>query len=440
MPRSTNNIHVLDLKPRTGFHTGTAAQLVAKVEGVEQDYLPVEWEVDGTKYLVTDPNMVINPENVKNVNVTQTRTTVGSTYTYMVATKCNQMYPIYTYTYMVTADISSEITKDGDQATTTLAIQLNSGNDEWTFTTRMETFTASSYSNGWVEVTLAGFHTGYTPGTVVFVIDSGTDIGETKTVDGVTYTYTADTGNMKYKISPSSSDTDDVKYKVKVTVGGHESEFEVDLLNYGVTGSKSLAMSGETVTMTCQVFGWDQSSVLDVTWTTSVNYQQVTYTDDNDLVEIVQGTVSNGVQVSTLTMSNPIATADQTYTCTFSKTADGTSRTATSTLDTFTKYVLSSPPPGANDRTQCEVQKGTTKKLTCTINGLADTSEFLKSNWVYGSGTYSMKDGDVSAIEQEPIRTCYSGHVTGYQPIRDQHFLIRSVPAIELSVMKDGHV
>eukprot|EP00116_Pleurobrachia_bachei_P016505 sb/3476767/ len=28
-----------------------------------------------------------------------------------------------------------------------------------------------------------------------------------------------------------------------------------------------------------------------------------------------------------------------------------------------------------------------------------------------------------------PIRTRYLGHVTGYQPIRDQHFLIRSVPA-----------
>ena len=26
----------------------------------------------------------------------------------------------------------------------------------------------------------------------------------------------------------------------------------------------------------------------------------------------------------------------------------------------------------------------------------------------------------------QPIRTCYLGHVTGYQPIRDQYFLIRS--------------
>ena len=55
----------------------------------------------------------------------------------------------------------------------------------------------------------------------------------------------------------------------------------IKLYFLGVTGSKSLAMSGETVTMTCQVFGWDQSSAMDVTWTTSVNYQKVTYTDDN---------------------------------------------------------------------------------------------------------------------------------------------------------------
>eukprot|EP00116_Pleurobrachia_bachei_P013320 sb/3473582/ len=29
---------------------------------------------------------------------------------------------------------------------------------------------------------------------------------------------------------------------------------------------------------------------------------------------------------------------------------------------------------------------------------------------------------------KQPIRTRYLGHVTGYQPIRDQYFLIRSVP------------
>eukprot|EP00116_Pleurobrachia_bachei_P018048 sb/3478310/ len=30
---------------------------------------------------------------------------------------------------------------------------------------------------------------------------------------------------------------------------------------------------------------------------------------------------------------------------------------------------------------------------------------------------------------KQPIRTLYLGHLTGYQPIRDQDFLIRSVPA-----------
>ena len=29
---------------------------------------------------------------------------------------------------------------------------------------------------------------------------------------------------------------------------------------------------------------------------------------------------------------------------------------------------------------------------------------------------------------QSDFRTLYLGHVTGYQPIRDQYFLIRSVP------------
>ena len=33
---------------------------------------------------------------------------------------------------------------------------------------------------------------------------------------------------------------------------------------------------------------------------------------------------------------------------------------------------------------------------------------------------------------KQPIRTRYLGHVTGYQPIRDQYFLIRSVPGFHL--------
>ena len=34
---------------------------------------------------------------------------------------------------------------------------------------------------------------------------------------------------------------------------------------------------------------------------------------------------------------------------------------------------------------------------------------------------------------KQPIRTRYLGHVTVYQPIRDQYFLIRSVPGMNLN-------
>ena len=44
-------------------------------------------------------------------------------------------------------------------------------------------------------------------------------------------------------------------------------------------------------------------------------------------------------------------------------------------------------------------------------------------------------DNCLDALEQEtigfskqPIRTRYLGHVTGYQPIKDKYFLIRTVP------------
>eukprot|EP00116_Pleurobrachia_bachei_P012334 sb/3472596/ len=35
---------------------------------------------------------------------------------------------------------------------------------------------------------------------------------------------------------------------------------------------------------------------------------------------------------------------------------------------------------------------------------------------------------ELTETSKQPIRTRYLGHVTGYQPIRDQCFLIRSVP------------
>ena len=41
---------------------------------------------------------------------------------------------------------------------------------------------------------------------------------------------------------------------------------------------------------------------------------------------------------------------------------------------------------------------------------------------------HSLNDDQVRA-KQEPIRTCYLGHVTGHQPIRDQYSLFRSVHA-----------
>eukprot|EP00116_Pleurobrachia_bachei_P012201 sb/3472463/ len=37
-------------------------------------------------------------------------------------------------------------------------------------------------------------------------------------------------------------------------------------------------------------------------------------------------------------------------------------------------------------------------------------------------------------LPKQPIRTRYLGHVTGYQPIREQYFLIRSVPGTHVRI------
>ena len=42
---------------------------------------------------------------------------------------------------------------------------------------------------------------------------------------------------------------------------------------------------------------------------------------------------------------------------------------------------------------------------------------------------------DLDGFYKQPIRTRYLGHVTGYQPIRDQYFLIRSVPVLAEATM-----
>ena len=41
---------------------------------------------------------------------------------------------------------------------------------------------------------------------------------------------------------------------------------------------------------------------------------------------------------------------------------------------------------------------------------------------------------DVWPVSEQPIKTRCLDHVTGYQPIRDQYFLIRSVPSCLVSI------
>eukprot|EP00116_Pleurobrachia_bachei_P012483 sb/3472745/ len=60
--------------------------------------------------------------------------------------------------------------------------------------------------------------------------------------------------------------------------------------------------------------------------------------------------------------------------------------------------------------------------------GIEDTSHFSRagtSRWPKVSLSVVSVGTDTS---EQPIRTPYLGHVTGYQPIGDHYFLIRSVP------------
>eukprot|EP00116_Pleurobrachia_bachei_P018154 sb/3478416/ len=54
---------------------------------------------------------------------------------------------------------------------------------------------------------------------------------------------------------------------------------------------------------------------------------------------------------------------------------------------------------------------------------------FCPGNW-----KQLVQDQEPTDTSKQPNRTRYLGHVTGYQPIRDQYFLIWSVPVVYLTV------
>eukprot|EP00116_Pleurobrachia_bachei_P015297 sb/3475559/ len=48
----------------------------------------------------------------------------------------------------------------------------------------------------------------------------------------------------------------------------------------------------------------------------------------------------------------------------------------------------------------------------------------------FGSLAWIALGQETTGFSKTPIKTHYLGHVTGYQPIRDQYFLILSVPTL----------
>eukprot|EP00116_Pleurobrachia_bachei_P018832 sb/3479094/ len=52
----------------------------------------------------------------------------------------------------------------------------------------------------------------------------------------------------------------------------------------------------------------------------------------------------------------------------------------------------------------------------------------LRRKSIHASNTHTHTHQKPTDTSKQPIRTRYLGHVAGCQPIRDQNFLIRSVP------------
>ena len=73
----------------------------------------------------------------------------------------------------------------------------------------------------------------------------------------------------------------------------------------------------------------------------------------------------------------------------------------------------------------------------CSLLGVGEVFSSLTN--VLGSFRISPISSGMIVLEleflesKEAMRTRYLGHVTGYQPIREQYFLIRSVPTLKVA-------
>ena len=69
------------------------------------------------------------------------------------------------------------------------------------------------------------------------------------------------------------------------------------------------------------------------------------------------------------------------------------------------------------------------KKTAVEVVGYNPYTEFVLGGWDYTiNNKQSAEKKSKAIVKVQPIRAGYLGHVTAYQPIRDQYFLIRSVP------------
>eukprot|EP00116_Pleurobrachia_bachei_P010175 sb/3470437/ len=88
-----------------------------------------------------------------------------------------------------------------------------------------------------------------------------------------------------------------------------------------------------------------------------------------------------------------------------------------------------------NDRSPNELSSQATKRTVFVQfeGGHGTDFLFLRNNLttIRLIHIYLLGEGVVS---KQPIRTRYLGHVTGNQPIRNQYFLIRSVPRIPIKI------
>eukprot|EP00116_Pleurobrachia_bachei_P002114 sb/3462376/ len=283
--------------------------------------------------------------------------------------------------YSVTMSSTSSITYQcritgsncvGNKSTTKGVVELIPAESP----TAVLTASPTTYRTG-ETATLTCTITGYPISSVQIALDGGSALTTTE-VSSTVYTATissfsfSEAGKYTCSVSIEWYKTDGGDLQTETKTSDLTLEYVQDAVTT-LTSSPASPFKGDSVTIICEVVGYPEPS------------QPLLSKDGGSSIIFSEGCSGTNIKTCKHVTADAQYTDSGTYKCVGSNTVGGVNKTDTKTVDIKIYIDII---------------------ITSTHDAHQEPTEASK----------------------QPIRTRYLGHVTGYQPINDQYFLIRSVP------------